>query len=316
VTRCKAGKIKCSDYRPCKPCKHSIKAGTCVDEESSIHRQRDALSNGVSIHANVCGFRVQTASLVAPTRASPVLLSPPIPIFGNEFPEPNFASRQTTYVSAQRSIREFPVAMYTARDRIESSSESHETSCSNAHLFRSLMPRLTSMHASIVQVPLRSTYSSPRSSGTADSLQPRQFDHEPNRLQTQQYIRSLCCGMSFARTLLPTASLTVFSNFRPTFLLNNPLMLTEPQTFTSPVAATTVPVLTAPSIDASLLHALRGRLEASPCPHGLVPISSCGLVLSRVTKDYGYRFRPSRRVCQDTREVVKRSLTTIGSRDG
>jgi hypothetical protein len=40
--RCKIGKTKCSDYRPCKKCKHSNVTGLCVEVSISIPQSADS----------------------------------------------------------------------------------------------------------------------------------------------------------------------------------------------------------------------------------------------------------------------------------
>ena len=69
--RCKAGKTKCSDYRPCKKCKHSNLAEDCKDGDLLTEQSGDASTSRASFDARVHEWCMENRSFVMQARFPP-----------------------------------------------------------------------------------------------------------------------------------------------------------------------------------------------------------------------------------------------------
>jgi hypothetical protein len=235
--RCKVGKTKCSDYRPCKKCKQINAGGACVNEEFSV-----SIPNSSEIFSNLAStdkyeLCQENSNLGLQTRFSP-----------------DRSGNSNDFYSRERSMFRIELAAPQAAE------------------YAVFSP------ANSVQVL---SASNAKPSSTATGFLQTISSSESSRHQTQQ--------MQY--TQLPNQ--TTNPSFPQFFPATLPLLQPTPQTLLAPAIAASVfgwaavaaaPRLTAPSIDISLLIALRNRLQAAGAaqlPHGLAPIAPLPSLLRR-----------------------------------
>jgi hypothetical protein len=213
--RCKAGKTKCSDYRPCKKCKFLNMAGECVDEKSLTSRTADIMPSSVSSDAKAPESCVQNAPFVMQARFNAGYFTRPGPAPGYSHPY-SVGNSTSRPVPAVRSA--FPGAWNGVANSASSSKESGDSQQIQYHGVHQVGP--TPAFRPIL-TPL------------------------------------LALALTAPRTYPPAVASFIFGG-----------------------ATVAAPRLTAPSIDASLLHALQAG-DAAPHPHRLAPIALPPLLIRR-----------------------------------
>mmetsp|Transcript_42450 Transcript_42450/g.88785 ORF Transcript_42450/g.88785 Transcript_42450/m.88785 type:complete len:315 (-) Transcript_42450:249-1193(-) len=229
--RCKVGKTKCSDYRPCKNCKYSKVIGLCVNGDFSSPQLADTWSSSASSDARVHELSMESTPSVTQARFSPSqantasdFCSLPGPAFGIEF-SVSFSAGSTSYPPASGDSCEFSTAWKANLNNVPRNS--NESSNSSQEPLRSDRPihasETAGLLANVMHYP--SMYDSPP---TSDG--PRLIGSHPETSlflsQMQQYTPDPHHGTA------PT--------FPPAFLPTIPLSLTAPQTLLPPAVAALV----------------------------------------------------------------------------
>jgi hypothetical protein len=291
--RCKAGKVKCSDYRPCKHCKYSNKTSTCVDEAISIQQKQSGTLSNTPPDANAYERFMQGKLLL--TRSSCDRVSqayqyfdrPTAPGIRNDFSDHISSVRANSYSPAPRPTNNFLPAgtseqNYNSRNSNESGYSSQKTPRLNAH---TCMPKSSEMYVNPVHITSSSTQR--LLSGIPRIFRTHQSNPERTSLQLNsqpsQYTSDPYHGIALL-PIVPTSSPQMLSwTFQPIFTPTVPLLRMAPQTIIPPVAAlifglaAAIPPhrhLETPCIDNSLLLALRDGLQtvsAASFTHSFAP---------------------------------------------
>jgi hypothetical protein len=265
--RCKAGKTKCSDYRPCKKCKSSNVADGCVTGEISFPFP---WLSSVSSDANSHAWSMESTSRLMEARFLTSRTAFDFHIHQESALKKFSNSRSlTSRPKAEGSNRDFSIAgaaekLNTAIHSNEPDDLLHEASQSDLPKLGTNISKFNSLLSNSVQA------ASTQALQSVDSgFLPTIHSYPgPNCFQTQrQNTRDPSHGSTWT--------------YPPIFPSPFPLLLMQQRFFLPPVAALAIgsaeaaaPRLTAPSIDASLLLALRDRLQttgAAPHSHRLAP---------------------------------------------
>jgi hypothetical protein len=259
--RCKAGKTKCSDYRPCKKCKNSNVMRECVDGDLSIRPSTETPSNSRSSGTRVHDWCMEHRPFMMQALSNDVHIRLR-PAVGTNLSHP-YSAGSLNPLRASGSICDYPTAgsadlKNAARYRY--SNEPGESSQKPPHSDRPMLgPQVstfTGLLANFVQAA--STHDVLLQSDAPGFFQTHRSRPEPNQLLSQQvqYTREQHLGTTLA--------------FPPNFHLSFPL-LAALQVFPPPAVAAlhfgcTTATAPAPSIDGSLLLSLQASC-ATPHPH-------------------------------------------------
>ena len=281
--RCKAGKIKCSDYRPCKKCKHSNLAADCVDGDFTTPKSADSIlqeassdvrAYDASMHEWCMGNSPYVMQAPFPpddvntardfhSRPGPLGIDSPVLYFTGG--STSWAASGPASVSTSETVDQKNTATLSANR-----SKSGGSNLANRPMLGSHASMVTNLFANSAHIS--STHGVSIAPGFLAFLQTHLSHSEANRLLSQQVWHH---GTT--------------STFQPIFPPPFPLLLTALQTLPPPVAPSTLigfvtaatPRLMAPSTDSSLMLAL---LDAGTAPHPhrrLPPIVSITPLLRR-----------------------------------
>jgi hypothetical protein len=272
---CKTGKTKCSDYRPCKKCKESNMTSECVDGGLSIRQSTDILSNtasfDVNFHERTIEYRPSVHSMMhnrfssdRECIASDFRLGQ---AFGINLSDSYSAGSLTSW-PASGATSGYPAAGSGTLKNTVSGELSQEPKLSNRPMLGPSVFTFTGLLTNSAHTPSAHTESLP--CNAPGFLQMNRSSPEPSHLLSQQmrYIGDPQLGTTPA-----------FPPMSPICLPLVPLSAAPQTPLPSAVAALNFgyakaasPHPTAPSIDASLLLALRATI-AAPHPHRLAPSS-------------------------------------------
>jgi hypothetical protein len=73
--RCRVGKTKCSDYRPCKGCVNSKKSDSCVPEDSESYRKWKKIHSEQTIPERIVSLQDDNQAVVPPADGEAELIS-------------------------------------------------------------------------------------------------------------------------------------------------------------------------------------------------------------------------------------------------
>ena len=259
--RCKAGKTKCSDYRPCKKCKYSNMASGCTPQSADSR-----VSSDVSAHEWCMGNSPQFPP--APANPASDFQTRPGPAFGIDSSVPCFTGSMISWAApgtASDSTAGTADLKNTASISARKSSKSGGSSQADRPMLGSHVSMVRSLFSNSDHVP------------STGFLQAHWSHAESNRNLCQQIQNTQGTHRRTTPAFPPILS--------PPFTL----LLTALQTLPPPEVAPTLiglvtattPRLMAPSIDSSLLLAL---LDAGAAPHPhrrLPPIAPAPLLFRR-----------------------------------